>query len=105
MSIALLDTLLEDRWRRPLVGKMPLVLELESIPAVVWFPSASSNAPDAVDEEMLAVLATLAECARNADSSRVNLLTTASCSFSSSRCISAAVMGRGCRMGADAASA
>lgn len=51
------------------------------------------------------VEATEAECARKAESSRVRRLTTASCSFSSSRCISAAVMGRGCRIGTLPASA
>lgn len=53
----------------------------------------------ALDATELVVDATDALCARSALSSRVNLLTTASCSFSSSRCISAAVMGRGCRIG------
>lgn len=50
-----------------------------------------------LDKEV--VEATEAEWARRAESSRVRRLTTASCSFSSSRCSSAAVMGRGWRMG------
>ena len=43
--------------------------------------------------------ATDAVCARNADSSLVSLLTMFSCSFSCSRCSSAALIGRGCRIG------
>ena len=70
------------------------------------FPASSASppapAPEVTDDT---VLATLAECARRLLSSRVSLFTTASCSFSSSRCSSAAVRGRGCRMGACAASA
>jgi hypothetical protein len=51
-----------------------------------------------------AVDATEAEWARRAESSRVKRFTAASCSFSSSRCISAGVMGRGWRMGTPEAS-
>lgn len=54
---------------------------------------------DSAALDMDAVDATDAECARRAESSRVSLLTTASCSFSSAKCISAGVIGRGCRIG------
>jgi hypothetical protein len=57
---------------------------------------ASSRTPEVLDE---AVEATEAECARRAESSRVRRLTTASCSFSNSKCSSAAVNGLGCRIG------
>jgi len=56
---------------------------------------SSTNAFDIVE----AVDATDAECARRAVSSRVSLLTIASCSFSNSRCSSAAVIGLGCLIG------
>jgi hypothetical protein len=62
----------------------------------------STSTPDAT---LLVVDATEAEWARKAESSRVRRLTTASCSFSNSRCNSAAVMGRGWRMGVPAESA
>ncbi len=64
----------------------------------MWPASSSAWAAD----ESVAfdvVDATDAECARKAESSRVSRLTTASCSFSSSKCSSAGVMGRGCRIG------
>lgn len=54
------------------------------------------------EEEIDVVLATDEECALSTDSSRVSLFTIASCSFSSSRCISAGVIGRGCLIGTPA---
>jgi hypothetical protein len=71
----------------------------------VWDESLGSRcAPEALLEATDVVEATDAEWARRAESSRVSRLTTASCSFSSSRCISAGVIGRGCRMGVPAES-
>lgn len=74
-------------------------------PECAALPAGSVTSRRALEAMEDVVEATEAECARRAESSRVRRLTTASCSFSSSRCISAAVMGRGCRMGMLPASA
>ena len=84
------ETLEELRWRRDAVGC------IGPVAASAWAMDESA----ALDMDV--VEATDAEWARRAESSRVRRLTTASCSFSSSRCISAAVMGRGCLMGTPA---
>lgn len=84
----LLDTLLELRCLLAPVGCVAPSIISSCIPDVTL---------DVVD-------ATDAECARRADNSRVSRFTTASCSFSNSRCSSAAVSGRGCRIGTPAAS-
>jgi len=81
------ETLEELRWRREDVGC------IGPVAASAWAMDESA----ALDIDV--VEATDAECARRAESSRVRRLTTASCSFSSSRCISAAVIGRGCLIG------
>lgn len=80
------DTLEDDRCRRADVGMI-----------VAPVPNCSLMKKWSEVEEV--VDATEAVCARKADSSLVNLLTMFSCSFSSSRCKSAALTGRGCRMG------
>jgi len=64
-----------------------------------WAASLASCSAEAALDVTDVVEATDAEWARRAESSRVRRLTTASCSFSSSRCISAGVMGRGCLIG------
>lgn len=74
-------------------------------PECAALPAGSVTSRSALDAMEEVVEATEAEWARRAESSRVKRFTTASCSFSSSRCISAAVMGRGCRMGMLPASA
>jgi hypothetical protein len=96
------DTLLELRCRREDVG---CVAPCRGAPECAALPLGSVTSSSTLEATLEVVEATEAEWARKADSSRVSRLTTASCSFSSSRCISAAVMGRGCRMGTLPASA
>jgi hypothetical protein len=95
------DAVEELRWRRDVVGCVGPGMEYEG-----------SGCVEVED----VVLATDAECALRAESSRVKRFTwallayggqadrpsshtTASCSFSSSKCNSAAVIGRGCLIG------
>lgn len=80
----------EDRCRRDGVGWL--------VPDIIWFAFWSVISGRPVDAEDV-VEATEADCWRRSESSRVRRLTTASCSFSSCMCRSAAVRGLGWRRG------